>query len=924
MATDWTQDAETIGAWKMDDTSSPLQDSSPNNNDLAETGNAGTHNVTGQYGGAHDFTQQNNTGFSNASITGRSTHSITAWIAPDDNGDTNDSILNAGCIASRNDGNGWAFGLAQSNDLRYAHSFDGSGFSRWSTTGDFVPYTGVFTHVAVTYNGSSISNDPIIYVDGVARAVTEVTAPFGTAENGGTFLVGIDNGNINEFDGEIDELLYSSQIFSSTEINEIMDSGIDGTQGATNVTVTPSALSITASVQSPTVVAVRNVTITPSALSVVASVQAPTMSLGTTISPSTLSPVVSVQAPTVSTTSNVTITPDTLSVVASVQAPTMSTGATISPSALSVVASVNEATVSTGGNITISAGVLSLTASVQDPTVTAVQNVTVSPGVLSITASVNAPTMSLSTTISPSTLTLTAKTMWNFIDDCVLWFKMNENAASTTVTDYSSIASDGTADQNTSLLTITGKVNEALTFNGSSDYISSPVRSRLALSPLILQATACAWIKTTATAPDDTLGLRVFTHPRNNQISTIFGIGMADNKAAAFWNNSSSTNARLKGTTAINDGEWHFIAATWDGPNTTMKIYVDGVLENSIVTSANSQNGSLRAERIGAGHTATPGDFWDGEIDNLMVFDHLFTLADIQTLYHYGLGIESLNSVDVSTSSTITPSVQDVTVSIPTPSVNTGGSVTIQPGVLGITASVQTPIVSGDAVISAGVQSVTASVQQPTVSLGSSVTVTPDVLSLTASVQNPSVSYGTTISPSVIGLIVSVLSPTVSSSGNITISPSSLSITASVNSPTMSLSSVIAAAVQTLVASVQNPALSTGCSISPSVLGLTVSIPTPGISINGSITISASLVTLTVNVNTPTVNVSRSVTVNPSAIDVAIALLTPLIRATRSDVIKITIRFDENTTYVINFNENINSRFRFDENISQNIEIRNG
>ncbi len=927
MATDWTQDADTRGAWKMDDTSGALQDSSPNNLDLSASGSPGNYNSTGQYGGAFDFTQTNNAHFSNASVTSAVSQSITAWIAPDDNGDTNAGFLAAGCICARNNGgDGWAFGLDASNDLRYAHSWDGSGISRWVTAGNFVPYDGTFTHVAVTYNASSTANDPIIYVDGVSRSVTETTAPFGTVENAGTFRVGIAEGTVNEFDGDIDELLFIGQILSSTEVNEVMDSGIDGTQGATNVTVTPSAVSVTASVQSPTVTATRNIIITPDPVSVVASVQAPTVitAQDVTVTPSTLSITASVNSPTVSTVSNVTITPDTLSAIASVQAPAFSGSTTITPNPVTAVASVNEPTVSTGGNVTISVGVLSVTASVQEPSVTAVQNVTVSADVQTVTVSVQAPTMSLSTTITPSVLTLTVETQWNFVDSCVLWFKMNENASSTTVTDYSSLASDGTADQNTNLITIDGQVNEALTFNGSSDFISAPVRSRLALSPLVLKATACAWVKTEATAPDDTLGLRVFTHPRNNQISTIFGIGMADNKVAAFWNNSSSSNARLKGTTAINDGEWHFIAATWDGPNTTMKVYVDGSLENTIVTSANSQNGSLRAERIGAGHTATPADFWNGQIDNLMVFDALLSASDITALYHYGLGIESLASVDVSTDTTITPDVVGLTVSIPTPSVNTGGSVTIQPSVLGITASVQTPTVSGEAIISAGAQSVTASVQQPTVSVGGSVTITPDTLGLTASVNSPSVSYGTTISASLLGLVASVLAPTVSTAGNVTINPSVLSVVASTNAPDLSLSSVIAAAVQTLVAAVQNPTFSGGSTISAGALTITVSIPSPSISTNGGITITPGVLTLTVSVQSPTVDVTRSVTVSASAIGIAVNLLTPLIRATRSNVVKVIIRFDENTAYAVDLTENINSRFRFDENISEQIEIRNG
>ncbi len=232
MATDWTADAETVGAWKMDEASGTLQDASANNNDLTASGTPGTYNVAGKYDGSFDFTQSNNSYFSNASITGLVTHSGCAWIAPDDDGDVNVGFLTAGGIMARNSGDGWGFGLDASNDLRYAHSWTGSGISRWVTTANVIPYDGSFTHVAFTYAGTSTTNNPVIYVNGVAQSITETNAPVGSAESGGTFMVGIAEGSINEFDGNIDDVLYSSQILTSTDVNEIMDNGIDGTHGA--------------------------------------------------------------------------------------------------------------------------------------------------------------------------------------------------------------------------------------------------------------------------------------------------------------------------------------------------------------------------------------------------------------------------------------------------------------------------------------------------------------------------------------------------------------------------------------------------------------------------------------------------------------------------------------------------------------------
>ncbi len=54
----------------------------------------------------------------------------------------------------------------------------------------------------------------------------------------------------------------------------------------------------------------------------------------------------------------------------------------------------------------------------------------------------------------------------------ILHYKMNDNTDTAIVVDSSVNENNGTAQVNTSGLTTTGKINEALSFNGSSDYVS--------------------------------------------------------------------------------------------------------------------------------------------------------------------------------------------------------------------------------------------------------------------------------------------------------------------------------------------------------------------------------------------------------------------------------------------------------------------
>ncbi len=88
-----------------------------------------------------------------------------------------------------------------------------SGAAAWRIP---TPSTGAWHHIAITYNGSSISNDPIYYLDGVAQSVTEVTAPSGTLQTGSATLT-IGNRSLNDraFNGKLDEFRLSNSIRSA-------------------------------------------------------------------------------------------------------------------------------------------------------------------------------------------------------------------------------------------------------------------------------------------------------------------------------------------------------------------------------------------------------------------------------------------------------------------------------------------------------------------------------------------------------------------------------------------------------------------------------------------------------------------------------------------------------------------------------------
>jgi len=102
--------------------------------------------------------------------------------------------------------------------LVYYHEFSGVN-GKWILGADSVK-AGQWSHVVVTYDRSSTTNDPVIYVNGVAQSVTEISTPTGTAVNESSNLyVGYD-GYVYA-SGAIDDFRLYNRILSPTEVTKL-------------------------------------------------------------------------------------------------------------------------------------------------------------------------------------------------------------------------------------------------------------------------------------------------------------------------------------------------------------------------------------------------------------------------------------------------------------------------------------------------------------------------------------------------------------------------------------------------------------------------------------------------------------------------------------------------------------------------------
>jgi len=208
---------------------------------------------------------------------------------------------------------------------------------------------------------------------------------------------------------------------------------------------------------------------------------------------------------------------------------------------------------------------------------------------------------------------------------------MNDNAANKTVVDSSGNGNDGEAQQNTDILHTDGKINGALTFNGTSDFIDTKLKASEIHDSN--KFSICLWVKIKTFATTDMFYCsdeggadRFYLITRNAGAN--FGIGLSD------W---------IENFTDINFvvDTWYFLVVILDG--TTGYVYKD----NDLIAShpnITPDFSPIYTIKLGAG--ATGGSYHlHCEMDAVMIFNRALSAEERAFLWNNGYGTEGLVSI---------------------------------------------------------------------------------------------------------------------------------------------------------------------------------------------------------------------------------------------------------------------------------------
>lgn len=196
-----------------------------------------------------------------------------------------------------------------------------------------------------------------------------------------------------------------------------------------------------------------------------------------------------------------------------------------------------------------------------------------------------------------------------------------------------------------------GRVQTALTFDGTNDYVNIPNESTFDFTNAM---TVEAWIRVNAfTTPYQAIvtkggaSWRIQRYASTNLIEYSINIG--------------GVNKTVVGSRSVNDGKWHHIAGTYNGSQLTL--YIDGTVDGYISCSGNIDNNNYNVY-IGENAENT-GRYFNGQIDEVRLWNYCQNASSIKNLMNktligseYGLkGYWSLDDGYTSTSTAVNSSM---------------------------------------------------------------------------------------------------------------------------------------------------------------------------------------------------------------------------------------------------------------------------
>ncbi len=176
----------------------------------------------------------------------------------------------------------------------------------------------------------------------------------------------------------------------------------------------------------------------------------------------------------------------------------------------------------------------------------------------------------------------------------------------------------------------------ALNFDGINDNLQTHYPGIGGNDP----RTVCFWIKTTGI--EDQI-ITLWGYENTNSLSYLIRVNNSSTRGTVGAIRTSVYGGEVVGTTVINDGKWHHVAAVYEGGNiTNTKHYIDGNLENISGSRPLEVNTELTIGRADGSTLVTIGSaknskYFQGKLDDFGLFNYALTEEQIKSVRSNGV-----------------------------------------------------------------------------------------------------------------------------------------------------------------------------------------------------------------------------------------------------------------------------------------------
>ena len=173
-----------------------------------------------------------------------------------------------------------------------------------------------------------------------------------------------------------------------------------------------------------------------------------------------------------------------------------------------------------------------------------------------------------------------------------------------------------------------GYVSSALTFNGTSAYVTVPDLATLHLPSLSVEG----WVKFSTVGGPAIVASKPVGGGTANSFQIYYD---GSGHLGAAIGDGAGANANVQGTWTPTTGVWQHVAMTFDGPSQLLTIYLDGAPAGSGTTGKTPVYDSS-ALLIGAESDPALTSFFAGSIDELTLYNRALTPTEVANIFNSG------------------------------------------------------------------------------------------------------------------------------------------------------------------------------------------------------------------------------------------------------------------------------------------------